>query len=88
MPIPSALTTRACAAHEVIHGARDKHIEGDALALRYHHSTVGEVLVDVVRNVSTTAAALLESHPQRMRRAVLLAGEILALEEGAEGSGR
>jgi hypothetical protein len=33
------------------------------------------------------AAALLESHPQRMRRAVLLAGEILALEEAQRESG-
>jgi hypothetical protein len=34
------------------------------------------------------AAALLESHPQRMRRAVLLAGEILALEEPQKEAGR
>jgi hypothetical protein len=33
------------------------------------------------------AAALLESHPQRMRRAVLLAGEILALEEAQRDAG-
>jgi hypothetical protein len=50
-------------------------------------STVGEVLVGVVRNVSSTATALLESHPQRLRRAVLLTGAILALEEAQSDAG-